>query len=215
MAAGPAGFRDPAGGRGTAGRWLSLRNAGLAAGLAAIIAAALFAGARFLPHGAGTGGPSGTPASTRTGGAVSVADVFGVPVRTAGCPAAALRVAVARCPASPECFNGLVVMSGAASAEPLPCRQPHYWETFALAILPASVQTFDQPTVSADPTVRKVCSVAVMLASRQGPARRLPAPDWEIQVLPPSEAAYDSGSRVYRCVATDIGHEPSTSQFDR
>ncbi len=89
------------------------------------------------------------------------------------------------------------------------------WETFAVAILPADVQTFDQPTVAADPTVRRVCSEAVLLASRQGPARRLPAPAWDIQVLPPSEAAYDSGSRVYRCLANEIGHEPGTSQFRR
>ena len=102
-----------------------------------------------------------------------------------------------------------------ASAEPLPCDQPHFWETFAIAILPADVQTFDQPVVAADPTVRKVCSQAVMLASRQGQARRLPAPDWEIQVLPPSEAAFDSGARVYRCLASEIGHQPRTSQFRR
>jgi hypothetical protein len=107
------------------------------------------------------------------------------------------------------------VISGAASAEPLPCNAAHVWETFAIAILPADVQTFDQPTVAADPAVRRVCSEAVLLASRQGPARRLPTPAWDIQVLPPSEAAYDSGSRVYRCLANEIGHEPGTSQFRR
>jgi hypothetical protein len=146
---------------------------------------------------------------------VNVAGVFGVATRSVGCPAASLRVAVARCPAAPECFAGLTVISGAASAEPLPCDQSHYWETFAMAILPPGVRTFDQPTVAADPIVRKVCSGAVMLASRQGPARRLPLADWEIQVLPPSEAAFDSGSRVYRCLADEIGHQPSTSQFRR
>ena len=55
----------------------------------------------------------------------------------------------------------------------------------------------------------------VTAASRRGPARRLPTPAWDIQVLPPSEAAYDSGSRVYRCLANEIGHEPGTSQFRR
>jgi len=63
--------------------------------------------------------------------------------------------------------------------------------------------------------VRKVCSGAVMLASRQGPARRLPLADWDIQVLPPTEAAFDSGSRVYRCLADEIGHQPTASQFRR
>jgi hypothetical protein len=52
-----------------------------------------------------------------------------------------------------------------------------------------------------------------MLASRQGRARLLPGPDWEIQVLPPSESAFDSGARAYRCVATEIGHQPGVPQF--
>jgi hypothetical protein len=69
--------------------------------------------------------------------------------------------------------------------------------------------------VAADPTVRKVCAQVVMLASRQGQARLLPGPDWEIQVLPPSEAAFDSGARAYRCVANEIGHQPSVAQFGR
>jgi hypothetical protein len=120
---------------------------------------------------------------------------------------------VARCSATPECFNGLVVIAGSATAAPLPCDHSHYWETFAIAILPTGVQTFDQPVVAADPTVRKVCSQAVMLASRQGRARLRPAADWEIQALPPSEAAFDSGARAYRCVATEIGHQPSVPQF--
>jgi len=188
----------------------------MAAGLIVIIAAALVIGARLLPHGAKAGaGPGGTSSGARAGGAVSAADVFGIATRSAGCPAAALRLATARCPAKPECFNGLTVIAGAASAEQLPCNGPHVWETFAIAIMPAEVQTFDQPMVAADPTVRRVCSEAVMLASRQGSARRLPAPDWDIQVLPPSEAAYDSGSRVYRCLANEIGHQPRTSQFRR
>jgi hypothetical protein len=63
--------------------------------------------------------------------------------------------------------------------------------------------------------VRKICSQAVMLASRQGQARRVPAPGWEIEVLPPSQAAFDSGSHVYRCLARPVGHQPSTSQFRR
>ena len=188
----------------------------MVAGLIVIIAAALVIGVRFFPHGASPGaGPGGTSSGVQAGGAVNAADVFGIATKSAGCPAAALRVATARCPASPECFNGLTVISGAATAEPLLCNVPHVWETFAIAILPAEVQTFDQPTVAADPTVRRVCSEAVMLASRQGPARRLPASDWDIQVLPPSEAAFNSGSRVYRCLANEIGHEPATSQFRR
>ena len=220
-AAMPTGSAGQAESTGTA-RGVSARHAGMAAGLIVIIVAALVTGARFFPHGASggsngtsSGGMGGTSSGARPGGAVSAANVFGIVTKSAGCPAAALRVATARCPATPECFNGLTVISGAASTEQLPCNGPHVWETFAIAILPAEVHTFDQPMVAADPTVQRVCSEAVMLASRQGPARRDPAPDWDIQVLPPSEAAYDSGSRVYRCLANEIGHEPRTSQFRR
>jgi len=200
------------------------RLAGLTAGLAVIIVAAVLAGARFLGHGPG---PSASPGSghqaspgitadrSAATAAATAATVYGIATTSAGCPAAAVRGAVARCPARPECFNGLVVIAGSATAAPLPCDRSHYWQTFAIAILPAGLQTYSQPLVADDPTVRKVCSQAVMLASRQGQARRLPAADWEVQVLPPSEAAYDSGARAYRCLATQIGHQPAASQFGR
>jgi hypothetical protein len=108
-----------------------------------------------------------------------------------------------------------VVSAGSASAEPVACNRSHYWETFAMAILPAEVRTFDQDQVSADRAVRTVCSEAVMLASRRGQARRLPPRDWRIDVLPPSEAAFSSGTRVYRCLANEIGQQPHVSQFGR
>ena len=192
----------------------------LGAGLVAVIAAAVLIGARFFGPGPGAGAGHGGSASAAPGqssasAAVTTASVYGVATTSAGCPAAAVQGAVARCPAQPECFNGLVVISGSATAGPLPCDQSHYWQTFAIAILPAGVQTYSQPMVAADPTVRKVCSQAVMLSSRQGQARHLPAADWEIQVLPPSEAAFASGARAYRCLATQIGHQPATSQFGR
>ena len=203
------------------------RHLALAAGLVVIIAAALLIGTRFLPHRsgpAGGGSPATGPASTGSsgtgtgpgaqGGGAAAADVFGIRTTRAGCPATR-RVAAARCPASPECFGGLVVSAGSATAEPVACNRSHYWETFAIAILPAGVRTFDQDAVAADPTVSTVCSRAVMLASRRGQARRLPARDWRINVLPPSEAAFTSGTRVYRCLANEIGQQPRVSQFGR
>jgi hypothetical protein len=200
----------------------SARRAGLAAGLAVVVAVAALLGVRFFGHAASPGaGPSASASASQeaagatASAAASTASVYGIATTSAGCPAAAVRGAVARCPAQPECFNGLVVIAGSATAAPLPCDQSHYWETFAIAILPAGVQTFAQPQVAADPTVRKVCAQAVMLASRQGQARLLAGPDWEIQVLPPSESAFDSGARAYRCVATEIGHQPRVAQFGR
>jgi Protein kinase domain len=213
-----ARHRQDDAGRPRGGR--SARRAGLAAGIAVIVAVAILLGARFFGHAASPSagssagqGAAGTGTSATGSAAAGTASVYGIATTSADCPAAAVRGAVARCPAKPECFNGLVVIAGSATAAPLPCDHSHYWETFAIAILPAGVQTFDQPAVAADPAVRKVCSQAVMLASRQGRARLRPAADWEIQVLPPSEAAFDSGARAYRCVATEIGHQPGVPQF--
>jgi len=189
-----------------------------AAGVVLLIAAAAVVGARVLSPGASTGGaPGAAPASPATGPATTPAAAgFGVPSVTSGCPAASVPGAGARCPRDPECWAGLLVAAGSASARSLPCTSPHAWQTFAIGILPASVRTFDTGTVAASPTVRAVCSMPVLLASRQGAARRLPAGSWQITVLPPDEASFDGGARAYRCLAArSSGAEPSSSQFGR
>jgi hypothetical protein len=195
---------------------------GLAAVLVVIAAAAIIA-VRLFPHHAGTAaepettttgsGNTSTTGSGNTGPAPVGA--FGIATVQAGCPAAAVRRAEAACPANPECWAGLVEISGVVSAESLPCDQPHYWETFAIAIMPAGARTFDEPTLAENPTVRAVCSLPVLLASRRVDARRIPASSWQIEVLPPTEAAFDSGTRTYRCVADVTGSQPDTSQFRR
>jgi len=182
-----------------------------AAGVVLLVGAAAVVGARVLSSGAGAGAPA-APASTAAGPVAAPAAGFGVPTLTSGCPAAA--VPGARCPRSPECWAGLVVTAGSASARGLPCTRPHVWQTFAIAILPAGVRTFDADTVAANPTVSSVCSMRVLLASRRGAARQLPAGSWQIAVLPPDEAAFNGGARAYRCLAArSSGAETSTSQF--
>ena len=206
------------------------RLIGLAAVLV-VIAAAVVIAVRLFPHHAATAAASGTTSpesqntsqgtgqgtGQNTGQGTGPASVgaFGIATVQAGCPAAAVRQAEARCPASPECWAGLVEISGVVSAETLPCDQAHYWETFAIAIMPAGARTFDQPTLAENPTVRAVCSLRVLLASRRAAARRIPVSYWQIEVLPPTEAAYDSGTRTYRCVADVTGAQPNTSEFRR
>jgi serine/threonine protein kinase len=201
----------PDGRPGRRGRRMSTMIAA-AAGLVLVIGAALVLGARLFPHGT-AGGPS--PGSGSPGGPAGAAapGVFGVRTVTQGCPAASVRGAAAQCPAAPECWDGLVVTSGSATAASLPCSGPHTWQTFAIGILPADVRTYDQNFVQANPAVRSVCSLPVLLRSRLGPARRFPDSSWEIQVLPPDEAAFDSGARAYRCVAARVGANPATSEF--
>ena len=185
----------------------------VAAGLV-LIGGATLVGARVL-HGTGTGAAGGTASGSPGARPVSVpaSGVFGIPTVASGCPAASVPAASARCPRSPECWHGLTVSSGGAIASSLPCTQPHIWETFAIAILPAGVRTFDQSIVEANPTVGAVCSMRVLLASRLGAAREIPQGSWQIQVLPPDEAAFEGGARAYRCVAHQIGGTSPRSEF--
>jgi hypothetical protein len=190
-----------------------------AAGLVVLVGAAAVVGARFLPRGASAGAAHAAASPASPGArpaAVPAAGGFGIPTVTSGCPAASVRAAGARCPRDPECWNGLVVTSGSVTARSLPCTRPHVWQTFAIAILPAGVRTFDQNVVARNPTVDAVCSMRVLLESRRGAARQIPRDSWQIDVLPPDEAAFASGARAYRCVAHRLGGAtPSTSDFGR
>jgi Septum formation len=199
----------------------SARFIGLAAALVVVIAAAAILAVRLFPNTTAAPGTGSTPgqatsqAAAAQGTSPETVGAFGIATVQAGCPAAAVQSARARCPASPECWAGLVEISGVMSAEPLPCDQSHDWETFAIAIMPAGAQTFDEPTLAENPTVRALCSLPVLLTSRRVDARRIPAGSWQIEVLPPTEAAYDSGARTYRCVAGVTDSQAATSQFRR
>jgi hypothetical protein len=214
--AGPTGPAAPSAGR----RRTMALAAALGGGIAVIVIAALFAGAHFF-------GPGGTPGPVRRGqspvaagsasaaGTASGPGVFGVATVTSGCPAAA-GTAGARCPARPECWDGIVEIAGNTTVQSLPCTGPHVWETFAIGILPAAASTSDTEIVAKDPTVRGVCSVAVLLQSRAGAARQIPAASWDIEVVPPDDAAFASGARAYRCLAHVLtGPGPAQSQFLR
>ncbi|HEY3905740.1 MAG TPA: protein kinase [Streptosporangiaceae bacterium] len=163
-------------------------------GLALIAVAAILVGNHFLsPSGAGS---------------------FGIASTTANCPATHVPGAGAQCPASSECWAGTVNIEGSITMSALPCAGPHSWQTYAIGIMPASSATFNSYALQNDPTVRSVCSATVMLKSRVGQAKQIPRHKWEIQVVPPDEAAFDSGVRTYRCIAGIHLHTSFTSQFD-
>ena len=213
--AGIGGRRSHAADTASRGGRRAMRRIALVAAVIVIAGAAAALGARLLSHQAGagtTGGSAGTQGSGTTG---SAPNVFGIPTVTAGCPAASVRVAAARCPARPECWAGMVEISGSVSDRSLPCDRAHYWETFAIAILPADARTFDQPTLEKNPAVSAVCSMRVLLASRRGRALLIPVSAWRVDVLPPTEAAFDSGARTYRCVANVLDRQPRTSLIRR
>ncbi len=189
--------------------------AAVGGGLVLAVIAALI-GARFLAPGAGAGTIPGAGSSARPGttGTAQAIGTFGIATTTSNCPAASVPGAGARCPKDPECWNGLFEAEGIITApSALPCTGPHTWQTFAIALMPADASTFNVNILQSSPAVRAVCSFPVLLRSRAGQARLIPRGRWSIQVLPPDEAAYDSGVRTYRCLAA-LGYAASrTSQF--
>jgi hypothetical protein len=114
---------------------------------------------------------------------------------------------------TPECWAGVNDFNGVVSAAPVPCGQPHTWQTFAIAMMPSDSATFDVNIVQANPTVRALCSAKVLLASRTGAALQVPQGEWSIQVMPPDETAYNTGVRTVRCLAGHGLDELKTSQF--
>jgi serine/threonine protein kinase len=158
---------------------------------------------------------SSTPGNTDSGGSgpPGAVGTFGIATTTSHCPAAAVAGAGARCPVAPECWQGIVEIESTITAEMSPCVTAHSWQTFAIGIMPAGSSTYDVDIVQANPTVRAVCSKAVLLRSRTGRGRQFPSGRWQIQVLPPDEAAYDSGIRTYRCLASEGFNESRTSLF--
>jgi serine/threonine protein kinase len=138
---------------------------------------------------------------------------FPVPTVTEDCPAASVSGAEARCTTTAECWGGMVVTSGIVTVSRSDCTVKHPWETFAIAPLPSDGVTNNQRELSKHPLVRKLCSREVMAESRAGAARDIAAKEWTVDVLPPSQAEFDKGSRIFRCVATVTGKESSGANF--
>jgi len=189
-------------------RRLPLTLAAAGGGAAVAVAAALLVVPRLLSPGGDQAGAS-TPAASQPG----AVGVFGVATTTDRCPAASVTGAGAACLKTPECWAGVNDFNGVISASPIPCTQPHTWETFAIAMMPSDSSTFNVNIVQANPTVEALCSTKVLLASRTGAALRAPQSAWSIQVMPPDEAAYDTGVRTVRCLAGRGLDELSSSQF--
>ena len=182
--------------------------AAVGGGLAVAVAAALLVVPRLLSPG---GGPAG--ASTPTASLPGAVGVFGVATTTDHCPAASVTGAGAACLKTPECWAGVNDFNGVITASPLPCNQPHTWQTFAIAMMPSESATFNVNIVQANPTVQALCSTKVLVASRTGAALQVPKSAWSIQVMPPDEAAYDTGVRTVRCLAGLDLDQLKTSQF--
>jgi serine/threonine protein kinase len=95
----------------------------------------------------------------------------------------------ARCPDGVECYTRRAE-TGVFAAK-VPCDRKHSWEVFAIGTLPSGVAPGDRDAVTADPTVRQVCSYQTFRATTSRTAS-----GWALSVLPPTDA-----SRTFRCLA--------------
>jgi len=191
----------------------SLTLAAVGGGAAVAVAAVLLVVSRLLSPGGGPAGNSPAGASTPGASLPGAVGVFEVATTTEHCPAASVTGASAACVKTPECWAGVNDFSGVITASPVPCTQPHTWQTFAIAMMPSESATFNVNIVQANPTVQALCSTKVLLASRTGAALQVPQSAWSTQVMPPDEAAYDSGVRTVRCLAGHGLDELKTPQF--
>ncbi|MBN0047155.1 serine/threonine protein kinase [Streptomyces actuosus] len=142
------------------------------------------------PSTAGTGQGSSSPSSPG----------FGVSTTTENCPAAAVEGVGGRCVTTPECWSGILDVSGIVTVSRADCHVKHVWETFAVASLPADGMTNNARDLIKHPDVRALCSQQVMAETRSPHGADI-ADEWQITVVPPSASQWDAGLRVFRCVA--------------
>ncbi|MDR8409667.1 serine/threonine protein kinase [Nonomuraea sp. 3-1Str] len=155
-------------------------------------------------------GPTGTAPAT---GRPAKGPLSGLDTYTEDCPAAAA-AAGAACVKEAECWGGLVIIAGDTTARRVGCEETHSWETYAVAPIPDDSMTYDQHDLARHPTVKRVCSPRVMLATRNAAAERA-GRKLESEVMPPSAAQFTAGARFYRCVGSVVGTETRRALFLR
>lgn len=162
------------------------------------------------------GGDSSSTATPSTGATADGKGTSGFEVATTteNCPAADVGGVGGRCVATPECWSGIVDISGIVTVSRADCQTKHVWETFAIAPLPKDGMTNNARDLVRHPDVKALCSQKVMAATMTSGGRDV-ADEWNVDVVPPSAVEWDNGLRVFRCVAaavTDDG-EKTGSQF--
>lgn len=196
-----------------------LRSRPLLAATITVAVAIVMAGALIAYSIDGPRGQAGLPTSVEAPGIVTQAqppqDPYGgTPTTARDCPAASVQDAGARCTKSAECWGRIVAVNGDVTINRADCAAAHVYETFAIAPLPLSAQTWNEHVLAKYPVVGRVCSRAVMARSRRGVALRRQPSAWSVKVVPPSRTQFDQqGLRTYRCVATVTGRPFTGSAF--
>ncbi|MBG0830372.1 protein kinase [Planomonospora sp. ID67723] len=163
-------------------------------------------------------GAGGSPRTLDLGGGDDGGDraeADDVETTTSSCPAAGVAGAGAACVAKAECWSGILNIMGDVTITRLGCEEGHSWETYAIAKLPQDALTYNQLKLKKHPAIKKLCSNQVMLASRYGDARAVPASKWLSEVLPPSKEQFDDGARTYRCIGRIVQTEEAVGTVFR
>jgi hypothetical protein len=113
-----------------------------------------------------------------------------------------------RCVTTAECYDALAVSGGVASAPKVACTSAHTWEAYGLVDLPNDVAGVDYQSVKSNVVVRKACNSGTLTLLDFNLAT------WQVDVLPPTAAAFASGERTVRCLAgPGSGQQSTGSKF--
>ncbi|MEV5414354.1 serine/threonine-protein kinase [Thermopolyspora sp. NPDC052614] len=165
------------------------------------------------PTGTTTGQPRLNPATTDGGTPPATTPVEQVRTTTDSCPAAKVAGANAACVAEPECWGGILSVFGSVTVNRAACDDRHVWETFAIAPLPIDGTTWNANELERHPMVKRLCTRQVLLASRVGRARQVPAEKWHLALVPPSQEAFGRGVRTFRCLGAILGEDSPGTLF--
>ncbi|MDW8808338.1 serine/threonine-protein kinase [Streptomyces scabiei] len=204
------------------GRKTTRRRPAVIAGFAAVaVAVSVSVSVTVVKYGgddgAGTGaGGSSASASPSAGATAGGAGASGFEVATTAenCPATEVAGVGGRCVTTPECWSGIVDISGIVTVSRADCQAKHVWETFAIAPLPEDGMTNNARDLIRHPDVKALCSQRVMAATMTAGGREV-AKEWNTDIVPPSATQWDKGLRVFRCVAAAVTEdgEKTGSQF--
>jgi len=148
------------------------------------------------PDGPGNGGSSGSQSGGQSGAKGQL-------------PKGYVACDDALCPTAPMCWRGLVQV-GDKGAPPgvSECAEPHYWETFLAATLPADASTDkDLSTLMKRPDIAALCSADALAARSRDPAA---TKGWRREAWPIQADAY---TVLVHCLAGSPDGESPGSAF--
>jgi eukaryotic-like serine/threonine-protein kinase len=110
------------------------------------------------------------------------------------------------CPTVPACWDGLVIISGVtATPASVDCTQPHYWQTFAAANLPAAAVHVPQENLMQRSDVAGICSASALAHNSRNPAH---TNGWRRDALPVQQG---DGRWLVYCIANSPHGETTGS----